>query len=150
LEVTEITVNKRHIFVRPVRKTDTEKFVEWSIGTKNNLFDPDVVKYPSTTVRVAYNSEGPVVFVPVQRPLMLEALAINPTSGPIEVASALKALTQDAVAQCHLNGAGELYFLCRDQLTSDFAEKHGYEKINVQLYRIKLADLEKPEVPPKS
>jgi hypothetical protein len=143
-------MNRRHIFVRPIRSEDAKTFVEWCRDTKNNLFDPEVVKYPSTTVRVAYNSEGPVVFVPVQRPLMLEALAISPKASELDVATGLKALTQDAVAQAHICGAGEIYFLCRDELTSKFAERHGYEKINVQLYRIKLTELEKPEDPKRS
>lgn len=143
-------MKSRHVFVRPVRKTDVSQFVEWSRDTKNNLFDPEVVNYPSTLVRVAYNCLHSIVFVPVQRPMMLEALAINPEATEMEVAAGLKELTQDAVSKAHDLGAGEIYFLCRDEVTSAFAEKHGYEKINVPVYRIKLSDLEKPENPSQS
>jgi hypothetical protein len=138
-------VNKRHFFVRPVQKTDADSFVEWS--RNNKAFDPGVVKYPSTTIRVVYNSEGPVLFGPVQRPLFLDSLAINPGATNEMVSAGMKALTQDAVSQAHINGAGEIYFVASDENTAAFAERHGYEKIKVPVYRVKISDLEKPQIP---
>lgn len=133
----------RHIFVRPVRQADTEKFVEWSKNTEGNLFDPDVPKYPSTTVRCAFNSDGPIVYAPIQRPLFIEALAINPEASEIDIAVALKELTQDAVSQAYTVGAGEIYFVCHEETTIKFAKKQLYEEMPYKVFRIKINDLEK-------
>jgi hypothetical protein len=134
-------MHRRHCFVRPVRKLDAEKFVEWS--RNNPAFDPEVAKYPSTTVRVVYNSEGPVLYGPVQKPLFLDALAINPTAPPEIIAAGMKALTQDAVSQAWVYGAGEIYFVASDKDTADFAERHGYEKLEASVYKLRISKLEK-------
>jgi hypothetical protein len=138
-------MQKRHIFVRPVRPADTEKFLKWSRETKNNLFDAEVPLYTTTTTRCAFDHNGPIVFVPVQRPLMLDALAINPESDPLSVALALKELTQDAVSTAFNEGRGEVYFFCHDDRTIEFAQKHAYEEMKFKVYRIKLNDLQKPQ-----
>lgn len=135
----------RHIFVRPARAADSEQFINWSRNTNQNLFDPEVVKYPTTSVRVAYNGNGPLVYAPIQQPLFLEALAINPENSVIDTALALKVITQDAVSQCYARGSGELYFVCAEPSTEAFAQKHGYEKVPWPLYRMRLNKLEKPE-----
>ena len=133
----------RHIFVRPARPADAEKFKQWSLGTKQNLHDPDVALYPSTTTRCAFDSSGPIVFVPFQRPIMLDALAINPESDKVSIAVALKELTQDAVSTAYNEGRGEVYFFCSEPLTQEFCQRHGYIKMEVPVYRMKVSNLEK-------
>src|SRR5271157_4865392 len=133
----------RHIFVRSAQPSDAEKFTEWSKNTPNNLFDQDVARYPTTTTRCAFDNAGPIVFVPVQRPLMLDALAINPKADPLSVALALKELTQDAVSSAYDEGRGEIYFFCHDDSTIEFAKKHAYEEMKVKVFRIKTNALEK-------
>lgn len=133
----------RHIFVRQARPSEAEMFKKWSEETKNNLCDPAVPLYPSTTTRCAFDNNGPIVFVPFQRPIMLDALAINPESDSLSVALALKELTQDAVSTAYDEGRGEVYFLCHDDSTIQFATKHAYEEVKVKLFRIKLNALQK-------
>jgi hypothetical protein len=133
---------REHIFVRPARPADAPAFTKWSLETKQNLFDPDVVRYPSTVVWMAFNKKGPVAFLPIQRPLLLDALAINPDADAAEVGTALKELTQNAVTQAHALGAGEIYFLCKDESTMEFAKRHAYEEMPWKLFRIKLKNLE--------
>lgn len=131
----------KHIFVRPARPEDREKFAEWTVDTKDNLADSDVLKYGDTSVWCAYDENGPIVFVPVQRPRMMEALAIKPGADPVDVAVALKELTQNLVTQCHIDGTGELYFLCKEESTKRFAEKQLFEKLEWSCYRLKVNDL---------
>lgn len=131
-----------HIFVRPARADDKEKFVTWSIQTKDNLLDPDVANYPSTFVLCAFDSNGPILYVPVQQPLFMDALAINPDASPALVAMALKEVTQALVTKSYYDGRGELYFLCADESTSKFAESQAFEKMPWNVYRIKLKNIE--------
>jgi hypothetical protein len=132
----------RHIFVRPGRQNDAGKFAEWSATTPENLADPDVLTYPTTFTLCAYDKQGPIVYVPIQQPMFMEALAINSARSDTDVAIALKELTQAVVTQAHIKGSGEIYFLCKSEATSDFAEKQLFEKLPWNLYRVKLADLE--------
>lgn len=136
---------KNHVFVRPARIEDKELFVNWTIGTKYNLFDSKVITYPSTYIRCAFNKKGPIIFLPVQRPLMMEALAINPDADKIDVAVALKELTQDTVSQAYANGSGEIYFLCQEESTEKFAEHNGFERLPYSVFRMKLSDLERKD-----
>lgn len=136
---------KNHIFVRPVRPEDRELFVKWSCETKNNLFDPDVIRYPTTFVFCAFDGDGPIAYCPVQSPLMMEALAVRPGAPPEKVALALKELTQAVVTQAHVKGSGEVYFLCRDEETISLAKRQAFEELPWRAFRIKLSDLEKPK-----
>lgn len=132
----------RHIFVRGSRPEEAKKFLDWSLNTPKNLFDYRVVLYPTTTTRAAFNKNGPVVFMPIQRPLMMESLAINPQADKVDVAMALKELTQDAVTTAFSEGRGEIYFLCHDDLTYKFALNHGFEEVPVKLFRMRIDALE--------
>ena len=134
----------RHIFVRPAIDSDGDAFAAWTVDTKDNLRDAEVLKYKGTVIWCAYGSSGPVVFVPVQKPVMMEALAIKPDADPVDVAVALKELVQAIVTQCHIDGTGEIYFLCKEETTKKFAEKQAFDKLPWDMYRIKVADLEKP------
>lgn len=137
---------RKHVLVRPVNQGDIQKFTEWSAGTKNNLYDPFVATYPTTFTLCAYDDQGPLVYVPVQQPFMLESLAIRPGASPIEVAVALRELIHTVITQSYLKGVGEIYFLCEDASTEAFAQNQTAlkcEKVPYNLYRIKIRDLEK-------
>lgn len=152
LDKTETQERSTHdaIFVRPARPADAPAFTKWSLNTKDNLFDPDVAMYPTTVVWTAFNKKGPVAFMPVQRPLMLESLAINPQAGRLDVATALKELAQNAVTQAHAQGAGEIYFVCKDESTIEFAKRLAYKEMPYRIFRIKLKDLEAGNLEPEA
>lgn len=139
----------KHVFVRPVRQGDLEAFVQWSHDTKDNLFDPDVVLYPSTFVLAAFDEDGVIAYAPVQQPLMLEALAIRPGASATQVAVALKELTQAVVTATYTKQSGEIYFLCKDDSTIGFALRNGYEELPWRVLRIKTKDLEKKKAVPE-
>ena len=134
----------KHIFVRPAKAGEGEKVVKWSLSTPNNLFDPDVVTYPSTYTYCAFEGDNPLLYAAVQQPQMIEALAINPDADKIHVATALKELTQAVVTKAFEKGSGEIYFLCADDSTSKFARDQLFEEMPWKVYRLKLKDLEKP------
>ena len=119
----------RHVFVRLAREADREKLAQWSVSTKKNLCDSAVLSYANTLVYCAYDSKGPIVYVPVQKPAMMEALAINPEADPVDVAVALKELTQAIVTQCHMDGTGETYFFCTEETTQKYAERQAFTKL---------------------
>jgi len=132
----------RHVYVRPSTPKDLPLFSKWLQGTKDNLFDPSVFTYKGTTAWCAYNQSGPIVFMPAQRPFMMESLAINPDASEIDVAVALRELFHAIVLQAHQAGEGEVYFGCSDEATIAFAIKHEFKEVPFRMFRVKLADLE--------
>ena len=135
----------KHVFVRPARKEDVEKIIEWSLNTKNNLFDPDTVGYPSALTVAAFNKDKVILFAPSQRPFFLEALAVNPEAEELEVAAALKEITQFYVSQAYIQGISEIYMPCADEATAEFAKRQQYEEMPFRLFRIKVTKLEPGE-----
>ena len=132
----------KHIFVRQTRPEDAEAFVQYETGTPNNLFDSDAASYRTSFSLCAYDKRGPLVFVPVQQPFFMESLGIRPGLGEIDTAVALKELTQALVTQAHFSGVGEIYFLCKDESTIDYAKRQGFEELPWRMCRVKLKDLE--------
>ena len=134
-------------FVRPAERRDNQKFLEWSMANKaNNDFDPDVPLYGTTVTFAAYNSDGPVAYLPMQMPVVLDSLAVKPDATPLEIATALKEFVMTAVTQCHVRGCGEIMFIGTSEETNRFAEGSGiFEKVPHPVYRLKISQLEKKE-----
>jgi hypothetical protein len=133
----------KHIFVRPPKPGDAEKCAEWAVqNLDRNHLDPEVMKYPSTFVVVAYDSDGSIMYMPVQTPLMLESVAVDPEASELKQAQALKELVQALVTSCHLQGRGEIYFIGSDERTSAFAENQLFERVTSPVYRVRLSKLE--------
>lgn len=132
------------IWVRPERLNDRQKLVEWEAKGQNNYFDPDVLSYPATTALVAH-SDHIILYLPVQKVIMLESLAINPEVGkdgkPLvtdhEVSVALKEAVINLAFEGQVNGVGEIYFMGTNEQTNKFAAKHGFEQLPWVPYRIK-------------
>ncbi len=135
----------KHIFVRPAISKDVEQCAKWAVqNLDRNKLDPEVMNYPSTFMMAAYDSEdGVLMYMPVQTPLMMESVCVNPEVSDRKQALALKELVQALVTSCHVQGRGEVYFIGSDDRTSAFAENQLFERINVPVYRIKIRDLEK-------
>jgi hypothetical protein len=135
----------KHIFVRPALQRDSETCAKWAVqNLDRNKIDPKVIEYPSTFTLAAYDSEdGVILFMPVQTPLMMESVCVNPKVSERKQALALKEIVQALVTSCHLQGRGEVYFLGSDERTSAFAESQLFEKVDVPVYRVRISDLEK-------
>lgn len=116
---------------------DTKQIIEWLNGNPRNLFDPDILKYPTLRVLCAYNSE-PVCFLPTQQALFLESTAMNPRALDPDRAQALRDLVKGAELLASTNGIKEIYMFGADEAVIKIAQDHGFERIPWPLVRLKL------------
>lgn len=120
-----------------LREEDQRTFIEWVNSTPNNLWDVDVLKYPTLRVICSYG-DAPVAFLPVQQGLMLESLAVSATARDLDKGQAFRDLVKGAELHASSLGIRELYFVCRDPRVTSIAESHGFERIEHPLVRLKL------------
>lgn len=120
-----------HVLVRKADWSEQEPRVrDWLATTPDgDLFDLDVMNHQSTFLLMAFNQDGPLAFLPVQQPLMLENLIFRPGLTRSETAQAITRLAEHAVEETYARDAGEAYFLCRDASTLNFAERHGFTSL---------------------
>ena len=131
------------VFVRPAKQNDRKQYCEWALATQNNGLDPTTLTYPSTVMKVAFNKDGPLVFLPLQKTVHMESLAVRPGASETEVAAALGALLQDAVSTAIQEGIGEIWFEGTEPTVPKLARKRGFEVVPYTVYRLRIADLEK-------
>ena len=129
------------IFVRPFRQGDLEKLVAW--GSANPAWDAKILNYGSSFALAAYNNSGTLGFLPVQRPLVMEAMGFHPLTTDPQKALVMKELTHALILQAYGYGAGEIYFMGSDSGTNDFAQRQGFTRLDVPMYRVRLTDLER-------
>ena len=132
------------VHVRPARKGDEKNVVEWSVAASGeNLYDPKVIQYPTTITLCAFDGSGPLLYMPVQQPLFMDACAFRPGLDLGRAGLALKTMFQAVVTQGYIKGSGEIYFAASEPTVAAIAERHGFEKFLLPVYRVKIADLEK-------
>lgn len=138
---------RKHIFVRPIRpeKSETDLAVRWfQANAEKNGYDPSILTWPTTNILCAFDNDGPLVFMPVSSPLMMEFVGIRPGAEPEQVAAALAQLLKETVTQGFIQGRGEVYLLASAEETQRFAERHvPLEECPYRVFRLKLSDLEK-------
>lgn len=131
----------KNILVRPFNRfSDAEvKKAEESFKSVKaiNALDGDVFTYPATQILVA-ESDKPILFMPVQTTYMMESLGPTVEASDLEIASALKQMTQVLHWEAHKAGIGEFYFLCSHERTQKFAQMHDYEEVPMKIYRRKV------------
>jgi N-acetylglutamate synthase-like GNAT family acetyltransferase len=130
------------VWVRKAEKKDISILVDWLIRTKNNLVDPSIFLYPLVTTLAAFVYRGLVAFLPLQITMTLESLAISPDASKIQTAAAIAQLIKMAVFTARNQGIREVYFLCADNSTAEFALHHGFEELHHRTFRLKLDSLE--------
>jgi len=133
-----------HVWVRKVESRDAEQLGQWLQDTPRNLVDRDVFFYPNTTVNVAFKNDKKLAFMPMQLAAVLESLAINQANSERETALALAELTKAAVLQCRERGVKEIYFVCKDESTAEFAKRQLFEELPFRTFRLKIDNLESP------
>lgn len=133
------------IKIDKMKPSDIPEMADWMSGLsgRNNI-DSAIFGYPATDVLKASNGKG-VVYMPRQRVMFLESLAINPQAQASDVALALRALIQVSEYEARMSGHGEMYFLCSDKETKDYALHHGFVAVtpatkddDMQLFERKL------------
>jgi|SRR5579871_2124398 len=133
----------KQVWVRPAEPKDAQQFVEWANHSKEiNLFDPDVMTYPTTVTLLAHTDE-PLMYMPFQAAVVMESLAPRPGLSPLEEALALREITKHVVHLGRVGGFREAYFICKDERVVEFAKKHGFEEIPHKVMRLKFNSLEK-------
>ncbi len=127
----------KQLKIRLAGPEDTQEIVDWLNGTKGNLFDPGILRYPSLRTLCAYNGNA-VAYLPTQRTLFLESLAVNPASPLLDRAQAFRDLVKGSELLASSDGIRELYMLCEDENVLNVAEGHGFERVPYPLVRMKL------------
>ena len=125
-----------------------QKFKEWAFNTEGNLFDPDVMFYPTTNTLVVKDEAGePELFGPFQATITLESLAPRPGISPLEMARALKKYMEGIIAIARHTGVREVNFICKDEGLVEFLEGRDFELIKHPVLRVKVPG---PDTPPVS
>ncbi len=117
---------------------ETELYPWLQANSQKNNVDWDVLEYPATEILTATDGEKNILHVPIQRCYFVESLGISPDASPLEVVKALYGVMQIVRYASIENGQREIYFLGSDTQTNEFAEKHGFERVNLPVYRMKI------------
>ena len=128
---------------------DREEAQNWARTTPDgDLLDLDIFEHDSTLLLAARPQQkhgawqGNIAYLPVQRPLMLENLIFQPGLNDRQRAQAITRLAEYAVSEAYRRDAGELYFLCRDESTIQFAERHCFKALpeGLKVFRLNLRE----------
>lgn len=121
-----------------------ERLKSWAHSTPDgDLLDLDVLNHPDSFVLEAFSEDGVRAYVPMQRPLMMENLIFRPGLSESQTAQAIARLAEHAAEEAYRRDAGEIYFLCRDESTKKFAERHGFKNVadlGLFTYRLNLLE----------
>ena len=136
-----------HLIVRPASEEQAQA-IAWAKKTLDGeLLDLDIFAHESTFLLSALQSgegeqSGPIAYLPVQQPLMLENLIFRSGLNDRDRAKAITRLTEAAIGEAYRRDVGELYFLCREPSTCAFAERHKFKLIpdELKVYRLNLLE----------
>ena len=129
----------KQIFVRPARQEDMQKLALWA--NSNPAWDPRLLPY--TLTWCAFHEGEVIALLPMQRPMMIEAVAFHPLATYFEKALALKELTKALITNAYELGVAEIYFLGSDAATNGYAENHGvFRPVDMPTFRVRLSELE--------
>lgn len=128
----------KQLKVRIARVEDAKEIGEWLMQTPRNLFDPEILNYPTFRAISSYNGDGNVAHLPSQQVLMLESLAVKPGEISLATAQAFRDLVKGQELLASSFGIREIYFVCKDQDVLQVAEGHGFERIDYPVVRMKL------------
>jgi hypothetical protein len=129
--------------VRLAVEDEAPQFCEWMTTTKDNLFDPDIAKYPSLRTLAIDVDGSPAVYIPFHPVMVIESLAHRPEITNRENAVAL--IRGEAVVEklARMYGMSEIYWMCKDESLIGFAQRYGYEVVDCKVLRKKLVAPEK-------
>jgi hypothetical protein len=130
---------------RLAKPEEAQVAVDWLVSTPENMFDPEVLGYPSTvTFAVDGPNETPDLFMPIQIAVFMESLGKRPGIRKRDMAYALISM----IAEVHNFALGanlkEIYFYCKERTVSAQAPKFGFEVIcedkerGITLFRMKV------------
>lgn len=137
-----------HVFTRPIFGSPRDGHPQFNPEMKQALawllriqeksgLDMDVLDYPATAMLCAYEkvSRRPLLYVPIQKVMMLDALGPNPECSEIELAHALAKVIETTHYESYKAGMGEVYFPCADQSVIDLAKRHHFQLMDYEVER---------------
>lgn len=125
--------------VRIADEADVGNIVRWLNQNQGNLYDPDILSYPTLRVLCAYDSQKkPVAYLPTQRALFLESFAPAPDASELNLAEACRDLVKGTELLASMDKIREIYMVSTDEKILHLAEKHGFERLPYPLVRLKL------------
>ena len=127
----------RQLKIKLAGPEDAASLIEWLNTTKKNLFDPTILQYPTLRTLCSYDGQ-PIAYLPTQRALFLESLAVNPVASLMDRAQAFRDLVKGSQLLAASDGIRELYMLCEDEAVLKVAESHGFERLPYPSVRLKL------------
>ena len=129
----------KQLRLRAATPEDAKTITEWLNQNPFNQFDPAILQYPTLRVICSSKPGGePVAFLPSQKALILESLAVNPSATPLDSAQAMRDLTKAYTLYASTEGIREIYILDGGGGVDQLAQHHGFEQLNYRLYRMKL------------
>lgn len=124
--------------IRIAGQEDAQRIIEWSFANREaNDLDPDVLNYPLTEIFCAENGK-PLGYLPAQLAAVLESFAPNPEATEQEKNAALYGLTDAIVETAANKGIKEIYFIGSNEEVNAFAERLGFKRIDLPVYRLKV------------
>ena len=128
----------KQLKLRPATPEDSKELVQWLNSNPLNEFESVILKYPTLRVIASYAPDRVICYLPTQKVLVLESLAVNPKASGLEKAQAVTDLTKAAELLASSEGIRELWFLDGAGGLGAVAEKHGFELLPYKVYRMKL------------
>ena len=129
----------RDVFTRIIRGDMNFPPVQQAVAWFNriadrNHFDPDVLTYPSTALIQAYSKQTgkPLLYMPVHKVYMMEALGPAPDASGYDIAAALGQIVKSLAWDAPKDGVGELYYACTDPTVDAFCREHGFTRMTYQ------------------
>lgn len=127
------------VTVRPAEQKDSQTYFDWlKAASDRNLVDTGVYSYPTCNTVVVEKNNEPVLMNSFHAVIMMEALAPKPGVSPKDEAIALRELYEAIKRIADATGVREIWFVCKDEGLNKFVQKHGFEQVNVAMFKMKL------------
>lgn len=129
-----------NINVRLAGPEDKDNFSKWVYSTKDNLFDPEILKYPNLRILAVEREDNHKVlaYFPFQVVLQGESLALNPEADKKELAYAFRKLDGACRDLSKAYGIREMVFSCAEPSFTAFASRHGWGEIITKYLKSKV------------
>lgn len=113
---------------RLAKPEEAGKAVEWLASTPQNLFDPEVLGYPSSLTFCVENGE-PLLYMPLQVTLTMESIGKKPGIRHRDMALSLVQLIEGIYNFAKGANIAEIYFICVEPGIVEQAKHFGFEKV---------------------
>lgn len=129
----------KNITVRGAEAKDSQNYIDWLRAASDiNLVDTSVYSYPTCNTLVVEKNGDPVLMNSFHLVAMVEALAPKPGLPPMDEARALKSLFDTVKGAAEMSGVKEVWFGCSDPRVEKFVERHGIERVNFPMFRMRI------------